>query len=44
VIPDRIEAGTYLVAATITRGDVLVHGARAGDLGALLDALAKAGI
>jgi len=43
VIPDRIEAGTYLVASMITRGDVLVHGARAGDLSALLDALAGAG-
>ena len=43
VIPDRIEAGTYLVASMITRGDVLVHGARPGDLAALLDALAGAG-
>jgi len=43
VIPDRIEAGTYLVASMISRGDVLVHGARARDLAALLDALASAG-
>jgi len=43
VIPDRIEAGTYLVASMITRGDVLVRGARAGDLSALLDALTTAG-
>jgi UDP-N-acetylglucosamine 1-carboxyvinyltransferase len=43
VIPDRIEAGTYLVAGVITRGDVVVHGARASDLAALLDALASAG-
>lgn len=25
VIPDRIEAGTYMLAAAITRGEVLVH-------------------
>src|SRR5690606_26289764 len=27
VIPDRIEAGTYMVAAAITRGEVFVEGA-----------------
>jgi UDP-N-acetylglucosamine 1-carboxyvinyltransferase len=43
VIPDRIEAGTYLVGAVMTRGDVFVRGARAGDLEALLGALAAAG-
>ncbi|MBP1757587.1 MAG: murA [Firmicutes bacterium] len=26
VIPDQIEAGTYMIAAAITRGDVTVHG------------------
>lgn len=26
VIPDQIEAGTYMLAAAITRGDVTVHG------------------
>lgn len=25
IIPDRIEAGTFLVAATITHGDILIH-------------------
>ena len=25
VIPDRIEAGTYMIAAAITRGEVLVE-------------------
>jgi len=43
VVPDRIEAGTYLAAGAITGGDVTVTGARAGDLGAFLDALARAG-
>ena len=43
VVPDRIEAGTYLAAGAITGGDVTVTGARAEDLGAFLDALARAG-
>ncbi|MFQ5351800.1 MAG: UDP-N-acetylglucosamine 1-carboxyvinyltransferase [Candidatus Binatia bacterium] len=43
VIPDRIEAGTLLIAAAITAGDVLVRGARPGDLEQLLDALGQAG-
>jgi UDP-N-acetylglucosamine 1-carboxyvinyltransferase len=36
VIPDRIEAGTYLLATAAARGKVRVLGARAEDLGALL--------
>ena len=32
VIPDRIEAGTFAVAACITGGDVLLRGARADHL------------
>ncbi len=43
VVPDRIEAGTYLAAGAITGGDVTVTGARAGDLGAFLEALVRAG-
>lgn len=43
VVPDRIEAGTYLAAGAITGGDVTVKGARAADLGAFLDALVRAG-
>jgi UDP-N-acetylglucosamine 1-carboxyvinyltransferase len=43
VIPDRIEAGTFLVGAAMTRGDVFVRGARKGDLGMLLETLAAAG-
>jgi UDP-N-acetylglucosamine 1-carboxyvinyltransferase len=42
-IPDRIEAGTLLAAAMITGGDVLVRGARAGDLEAALAKLREAG-
>jgi len=44
VIPDRIEAGTYLIAATITRGEVVVNGARADHLAPLLEALESAGV
>jgi UDP-N-acetylglucosamine 1-carboxyvinyltransferase len=44
VVPDRIEAGTFLLAGAITRGDVTVLGARSGDLAALLDKMQEAGI
>lgn len=44
VIPDRIEAGTYLVAGAITGGDVTVQGADANHLEAFLDKLREAGV
>jgi len=44
VVPDRIEAGTYLAAGAISGGDVTVTGTRAGDLTAFLDALRRAGV
>jgi UDP-N-acetylglucosamine 1-carboxyvinyltransferase len=43
VLPDRIEAGTYLVAAAITGGRVRARGARAEHLDAVLAKLAEAG-
>ena len=43
VIPDRIEAGTYLIAAAITGGEILVEEARASDLAPLLEKLSEAG-
>jgi len=43
VMPDRIEAGTFMVAAAITRGNVLVQGARAEHLEALICKLREAG-
>jgi len=43
VIPDRIEAGTLLVAAAITRGDVHVQGAVPSHLDALVGKLREAG-
>jgi UDP-N-acetylglucosamine 1-carboxyvinyltransferase len=44
VIPDRIEAGTFLVAAGITRGNVSVHGASPDHLKALIEKLQEAGM
>jgi len=44
VIPDRIEAGTLLIAGAITRGEVIVKGARIEHLGAIVDALRNAGV
>lgn len=44
VMPDRIEAGTYLVAAAATGGCITVKGADAGHLGLVLDKLGEAGV
>jgi UDP-N-acetylglucosamine 1-carboxyvinyltransferase len=44
VIPDRIEAGTYMVAAALTRGAVQVVGARADHLDAFIAKLREAGV
>jgi UDP-N-acetylglucosamine 1-carboxyvinyltransferase len=43
IIPDRIEAGTYMVAAAATGGDVLLESARLEDLEALVSKLRQAG-
>ena len=44
VIPDRIEAGTYLVAGAITGGRVRVENCRPEHLSSLLDRLWQAGM
>ena len=44
VIPDRIEAGTFLIAGALLGGRVEVEGAEAEDLMAFLDALNAAGV
>ena len=44
VIPDRVEAGTFLIAGAITSGNVLVRGARADHLASFLDTLQRAGV
>jgi len=43
IIPDRIEAGTFAVAAAITQGDVLLEGARAEHLEAVVAKLRATG-
>ena len=43
ILPDRIEAGTYLVAAAITGGKLLIRGGRREQLSALLTVLREAG-
>jgi UDP-N-acetylglucosamine 1-carboxyvinyltransferase len=44
VIADRIEAGTYMVAAAITRGEVFVEGAIAEHLTPLIAKLREMGV
>ncbi len=43
IIPDRIEAGTFMVAAAITRGDVLVRDCFPEHLDAVIAKLRSAG-
>jgi UDP-N-acetylglucosamine 1-carboxyvinyltransferase len=43
IIPDRIEAGTFMVAAALTAGDVTLTGCNAEHLGAVCDKLIQAG-
>jgi UDP-N-acetylglucosamine 1-carboxyvinyltransferase len=44
VIPDRIEAGTFMVAAALTGGDVTLREARADHLDAFVLKLREAGV
>ena len=44
VMPDRIETGTFLVAAAATGGSIKVTGARPHTLDAVLDKLREAGV
>jgi len=44
VIPDRIEAATFAIAAAMTHGDVILRGARADHMHAVLDKLQDAGV
>jgi UDP-N-acetylglucosamine 1-carboxyvinyltransferase len=43
IIPDRIEAGTYAMAAAITGGDIEIHGCRPDHMGAVLAQLERTG-
>jgi UDP-N-acetylglucosamine 1-carboxyvinyltransferase len=44
VIPDRIEAGTYILAAAVTKGDITLKGAMPSHMVALIDKLTEAGL
>jgi UDP-N-acetylglucosamine 1-carboxyvinyltransferase len=44
VVPDRIETGTYAIAAAITGGEIELTGTRIGLLESVIDALRAAGI
>ncbi len=44
VIADRIETGTYAMAAAMTGGNVLLKGAKADNLESMIDVLSRAGV
>jgi UDP-N-acetylglucosamine 1-carboxyvinyltransferase len=44
IVPDRIEAGTFLCAVAAAGGDAVLRGARADHLDAVVDKLREAGI
>jgi UDP-N-acetylglucosamine 1-carboxyvinyltransferase len=44
IIPDRIEAATFIIAGALTGGDLNVAGCDPGHLGALLQKLAEVGV
>ncbi len=44
IIPDRIEAATYLMAGVITKGSVTVRGIQSGSMEAILNKLVEAGV
>src|SRR5690606_1918947 len=44
VIPDRIEAGTYMIAAAITGGEVMIEGAIADHLAPVISKLEEMGV
>jgi UDP-N-acetylglucosamine 1-carboxyvinyltransferase len=44
VIPDRIEAGTFIIAAAVTAGRVTLDGAPCEHLGAFLETMARIGV
>jgi UDP-N-acetylglucosamine 1-carboxyvinyltransferase len=43
VMPDRIEAGTFMIAAAITKGDLAIRHGRAEHLASVIDKLRVAG-
>ncbi|RJR37252.1 MAG: UDP-N-acetylglucosamine 1-carboxyvinyltransferase [Desulfobacteraceae bacterium] len=43
VIPDRIETGTFMIAASMTRGEIMIEGCRPGHLAAVSEKLLGVG-
>ncbi len=43
VMPDRIEAGTYMIASVLTKGDLLIKNCRFENMGALIGKLIEIG-
>lgn len=43
IIPDRIESGTFMIAAAMTKGEVQIEGCRPEHLGALMEKLESVG-
>jgi UDP-N-acetylglucosamine 1-carboxyvinyltransferase len=43
VIPDRVEAGTYMIAAAITKGDIYIEGAISDHLAPVISKLQEMG-
>ncbi len=43
IVPDRIEAGTFMIAAAMTKGEITIKGACPEHLGALIEKLESAG-
>lgn len=44
IIPDRIETGTFIVAAAITKGELEIRNCRADHLSAVIEKLREAGV
>jgi UDP-N-acetylglucosamine 1-carboxyvinyltransferase len=44
IIPDRIEAGTFMIAAAITGGDIVMHNAPVDMLAAVMEKLKESGV
>lgn len=44
IVPDRIEAGTYIMAAAMTNGEVVLENFPLEAMGAVLDRLAEVGV
>ncbi|MBN1849142.1 MAG: UDP-N-acetylglucosamine 1-carboxyvinyltransferase [Deltaproteobacteria bacterium] len=43
IIPDRIEAGTFMIASAMTRGDIMIEGCRPDHLSAVIEKLKAVG-